>query len=317
VDFIGFAFLAVWLGTLQVILDKGEQDDWLAAEWIRWFVFISGAAFLAFLVRELITRHPIVDLRVLKNRNFSVGLTMITMLGAVLYGTTAALPIFLQTLMGYTALESGLALTPRGIAAFITTIFVGRIVDKMRKRWLLLIGFSLLSISSFWLGHINLQVAQRNVIMPIVLSGVAISFVFVPLTTVAMGRLPREQMGNATGLYNLMRNLGGSIGIATVTTLLSRQAQVRQASLVAHTTPYDPTFNERLATLTHALTPSVGSHAASEHALAVIYSLVQAQARLWAFVYDFRLFGYMCIFILPMILLLRRVKSAKGPTGAH
>ncbi len=317
VDFIGFAFLAIWLGTLQVVLDKGEQDDWFGATWICWFVAISGAAFIAFLIRELFTRHPIVDLRVLKNRNFSVGLTMITMLGAVLYGTTAALPIFLQTLMGYSALQSGLALTPRGIAAFFTTIFVGRIVDKVRKRWLLLVGFALLSISSFWLGHINLQVAQSNVIWPIVLSGVAISFVFVPLTTVAMGHLPREQMGNATGVYNLMRNLGGSIGIATVTTLLSRQAQIRQVSLVAHTTPYDAAFNGHLTALTHALTPGVGSAAAGEQALALLYNVVQAQARLWAFIYDFRLFGYLCLLILPMILLLRRVKPGKEPRIAN
>jgi DHA2 family multidrug resistance protein len=318
VDFLGFAFLALWLGTLQVILDKGEQADWLSAAWIRWFLVISIAAFLAFVIRELRTRHPIVDLRVLKNRNFSVGLTLITMVGAVLYGTTAALPIFLQTLMGYSALQSGLALTPRGIAAFFTTIFVGRIVDKVRKRWLLLIGFSLLSASSFWLGHINLELAQANVIWPIVLSGVAISFVFVPLTTVSMGRLPREQMGNATGVYNLMRNLGGSIGIAMVTTLLSRQAQVRQVSLVTHTTPYDPAFNEQVAALTHALTPSVGSHAAHEQALALVYGLVQSQARLWAFIYDFRLFGYLCLFILPMILLLKRVRSTGDPpVDAH
>lgn len=317
IDFIGFAFLAIWLGTLQVILDKGEQSDWFGAEWIRWFAAVSFCSFLGFVLWELWVAHPVVELRVLKNRNFAVGLMLMTCLAGVLYGTTAALPIYLQTLMGYPALQSGLALTPRGIAAFFTTILVGRIVDKVRKRWLLLIGFSLLSFSSFWLGHINLQVAQMNVIWPIVLSGVAISFVFVPLTTVAMGHLPQAQMGNATGIYNLMRNLGGSFGIAMVTTLLSRVAQARQVTLVAHTTPYDPAFNERLAALTHALAPQVGSANAWTHALGILYRGVQEQAKLTAFIYDFRLFGVLCLFILPAILLLRRVKPGKGPAVAH
>jgi DHA2 family multidrug resistance protein len=311
IDFLGFAFLAIWLSTLQVILDRGEQDDWFSAGWIRWCAALSVLAFLAFIVWEFRVREPVVDLRVLKNRNFAVGLMMITMLGGVLYGTTAALPIFLQTLMGYPALQSGLALTPRGIAAFFTTILVGRLVDKVRKRWLLLIGFTLLALSSFWLGCINLQVALPNVVMPIVLSGVAVSFVFVPLTTVAMGNLPQAQMGNATGVYNLMRNLGGSFGIAMVTTLLSRVAQVRQVSLTAHTTPYDPVFNDQLAAVTHALTPAVGAANAGPHALGLLYQEVLAQAKLWAFVYNFRLFGVICLLVIPTIFLLKRVQSGK------
>jgi DHA2 family multidrug resistance protein len=315
IDFLGFAFLAIWLGTLQVILDRGEQDDWFAVGWIRWCGLLSVASFLAFLVWELRIAEPIVDLRVLKNRNFAVGLLLITVLGGVLYGTTAALPIFLQTSMGYPALQSGLALTPRGIAAFFTTILVGRIVDKVRKRWLLVIGFTLLALSSFWLGEINLQIAPRNVIWPIVLSGVAISFVFVPLTTVAMGHLPQAQMGNATGIYNLMRNLGGSFGIALVTTLLSRVAQARQVSLVAHTTPFDPAFMERWTTLTHALSPQVGAANASAPALGIIYDGVLEQARLWAFIYDFRLFGVLCLLVLPAIFLLKRVKPGKQMAG--
>jgi len=308
IDFMGFAFLAVWLSTLQLILDRGEQVDWFAAPWVRWCGALSIACFLAFIIWELHVDHPIVDLRVLKNRNFAVGLVLITMLGGVLYGTTAALPIYLQTLMGYPALQSGLALTPRGIAAFLTTILVGRLVDRVRKRWLLLFGFAVLSVSSFWLGQINLQVAQRNVIWPIVISGVAVSFVFVPLTTVAMGHLPQAQMGNATGLYNLMRNLGGSFGIALVTTLLSRVAQVRQVSLVEHATPYNPEFVRNLDGLAQTLAPQVGAADAGGHALGLLYASVQEQARLWAFVYDFRLFGVLCLCVIPAIFLLKRVK---------
>jgi MFS transporter, DHA2 family, multidrug resistance protein len=164
VDVTGFALLAVWLGTLQVILDKGQQEDWFGSAWIRWFAVISAACCLGFVLRELCTTHPIVDLRVLKNRNFGAGVLMITTLGAVLYGTTAALPIFLQTLMGYPALESGLTLSPRGVAAFVATFVVGRLVGQIRNRILIAVGFLLLAFSSFWLGHINLQIGIWNVI---------------------------------------------------------------------------------------------------------------------------------------------------------
>jgi len=161
VDFFGFALLAVWLGTLQVILDKGQQEDWFASPWMRWFAVTSVVCFVAFLARELRTGQPIVNLQVLKNRNFAAGVLLITVLGAVLYGTTAALPIFLQTLMGYSALQSGLTLSPRGLGAFVTTFLVGRLVGRVRNRVLITIGFCMLAASSFWLGNINLQVSMR------------------------------------------------------------------------------------------------------------------------------------------------------------
>ena len=210
VDFAGFALLAVWLGTLQVILDKGQQEDWFASEWIRWFAVISALCFLGFVVREVRTGHPIVNLHILRNRNFATGVLLITTLGAVLYGTTAALPIFLQTEMGYPAMQSGMTLSPRGLGAFVTTFIVGRLVGRVRNRILITIGFALLAASSFWLAQINLQISMWNVILPSVLNGVAISFIFTPLTTAAVGHLQQAQMGNATGIYNLMRNLGGS-----------------------------------------------------------------------------------------------------------
>ena len=204
-------------------------------------------ASIEFLIREFRAAHPVVDLRVLGNRNFSTGLALITLVGIVLYGTTAAIPIFLQTLMGYTALDSGLALSPRGLAAFVSTLVVGRLVGRVRSRYLLITGFSLVAASSFMLGRINLTVDMAHVIWPSVVNGMGISFIFVPLTTSTVAYLRQDQMGNATGLYNLMRNIGGSIGIAFVTTMLARDAQVHQAMMVAHTTPYDPAFVHQFA----------------------------------------------------------------------
>ncbi len=318
VDVTGFALLAVWVGALQVILDKGQQEDWFASQWIRWFALISVACFLGFVVREVRTGHPIVNLQVLKNRNFAAGVLLMTVLGAVLYGTTAALPIFLQTLMGYSALQSGLTLSPRGLGAFVTTFLVGRLVGRVRNRVLIAIGFSLLAASSFWLGNINLQISMRNVILPSVLNGIAISFIFTPLTTAAMGYLRQDQVANAAGIYNLMRNLGGSFGIALVSTIIVRRAQVHQALMVGHLTPFDPVYVERLAAATKALTPQSGPVLAQIQAHGLIYNALLGQSSLWAFVENFRLFGFLCLLCLPLVFLFKRVRrSPGGAAPAH
>ena len=242
---------------------------------------------------------------------------LITAVGVVLYGTTAAIPIYLQTLMGYTALDSGLTLSPRGLAAFATTIVVGRLVGRVRDRYLLLIGFVLVSVSSFMLGRINLSVDIATVIWPSVVNGIGISFIFVPLTTSAFGYLRQDQMGNATGIYNLMRNLGGSFGIAVVTTLLARRAQVHQAMMVAHLTPYDPAYNHTLAVAQQALTPASGSYAAHQQALGLVYNSLLQQSSVWAFVENFRWFGVLCLACLPLILLFKRVHHGPGGAAGH
>jgi DHA2 family multidrug resistance protein len=315
IDFAGFGLLAIWLATLQIILDKGEQEDWFASLWIRWFAVLSVVCFIGFIIRELTTEHPIVDLRIFKSRNYAAGVLLMTTLGAVLYGTTAALPIFLQTLMGYPALQSGMALSPRGIGAFVTTAIVGRLVGKIRNRYLIVTGFCLLAVSSFWLGNINLQLAMRNVVWPSVLNGVAISFIFVPLTTTTMGLLRQDQMANATGIYNLMRNLGGSFGIAMVSTLIVRRAQVHHASMVAHLTPYDPAYVERIQAAQQAFSSS-GPGLAEMQAQGAVYGSLLEQAQVWAFVENFRLFGMLCLLCIPLVFLFKKV-GGRGPVSAH
>jgi DHA2 family multidrug resistance protein len=310
IDFTGFGLLAVWLATLQIVLDKGQDADWFGAEWIRWFTVISIAAFIGFVVWEFRVKDPLVDLRILKSRNFRTGLMLMTVIGIILYGTTAELPLFLQTLMGYPALQSGLTMSPRGIAAFVTTLIVGRLVGRVPLRWLLGFGFSMLSLSAFLLSDINLQVSMASVIFPTVLNGVAISFIFVPLTTATMSQLRQQEIGSGTGLYNLMLNIGGSIGIALVTTLVARGAQRHQALMVGHLTPTDPVFTQRLAAAQHALAQQTDPVTASHQAYGLIYGTLNAQAHLWAFVDTFRIFGLMVICCLPLILLFKRVQRA-------
>jgi DHA2 family multidrug resistance protein len=318
IDFIGLGLLAVWLGTMQIVLDKGQEADWFGAEWVRWFTLTSIAAFFAFVAWEFHVEHPLVDLRVFQNRNFTVGLILMTSLAAILYGTTAQLPLFLQTLMGYPALQSGYALAPRGVAAFFTTWCVGRLVGKIRMRTMLLFGFVALATSSFMLSDINLQVSKMNVIWPSVINGIAISFIFVPLTTATMSQLGQAQIGNASGLYNLMRNLGGSIGIAFVTTMLARGAQTHQALMVGHLTATDPAFKEQFAAAKSVLGHQTDPVTATRQAYDAVYSLLDQQAHLWAFVDNFYMFGLLALGGIPLVFLFKRIKFVKKPaTAAH
>jgi DHA2 family multidrug resistance protein len=317
IDYIGFGFMAVWLATLQIMLDKGQQEDWFASHFIVTLAVISGLAFLAFVAWELHVAQPIVDLRVLLNRNFTIGILMIFALGVVLYGTIALLPLFLQTLLGYPAYQSGLTLSPRGFGSMFAMIVVGRIIGRVDSRWLMAVGFGLLAYSAFLFGGFSLDISMRSVIWPNIINGMSTGLIFVPLTTICMGTLPNEQMGNATGIYNLMRNLGGGLGIAMVTALLSRSAQTHQATMAAHMTPYDPAFMERLHALTSALTPQLGANAAGQAAYAMIYDELLRQANLWSYVADFRLLAYLCLACMPLVFLFKRVKARRGAVAAH
>jgi DHA2 family multidrug resistance protein len=308
IDFVGFGLLAVWLATLQIVLDKGQEVDWLGAVWVRWFIGISVAAMIAFIIWEFRMEHPLVNLRILRSGNFRTGLILMTVIGVILYGTTAELPLFLQTLMGYPALQSGYTLSPRGIAAFCTTFFVGRLVGRVPLRWLLGFGFSLLSISSYMLSGINLQVSMASVIWPTVLNGVAISFIFVPLTTATMSQLRQQEIGSGTGLFNLMLNLGGSVGIALVTTLVARGAQVHQALMVGHLTSVNPVFVRQLHTAEAMLARHSDPVTAAGQAYGLFYSMLNQQAHLWAFVDTFRVFGLMVLCCLPLIFLFKQIK---------
>ena len=316
IDFLGFGLLAVWLATLQVVLDKGQEADWFNAEWVRWFTFSSFAALIGFIWWEFKTDHPLVNLRVFKYRNFTLGLTLMTTLGAILYGTTAQLPLMMQTLMGYPALQSGYAMSPRGIAAFITTFFVGRLLGKIRARWMLCFGFVMLTLSSFMLSRISLDVARSNIIWPSIVNGIAISFIFVPLTTTTMSQLSQQELGNASGLYNLMRNLGGSIGIAFVTTMLARGAQVHQALMVEHLSPTNPAYVQRFQAARKALLLHTDPVTATHQAYAAVYALLDQQAHLWAFMDNFFIFGLMSILAAPLIFLFKRVNPAAKPPPA-
>ena len=317
IDYIGFGLMAVGLATLQLVLDKGQEEDWFSSTFITRATVIAVIAVIAFVIWELRTKEPIVNLRVLANRNFAVGTALIALMGVVLYGTIALLPLFLQTLMGYPALESGLAVSPRGIGAIVSMLFVGRLVGKMDGRYLIMVGFLILAISTYVLGNINLQISISSIVWPQITSGFAIGFVFVPLTVLATGTLSNEQIGNATGIYNLMRNVGGSFGIAGVTTMLARGAQSHQAAMVSHLTPYDPAFQQRLHQMMSGFATHADLMAASQQAYGAIYQTLVRQATVMAYIDNFRLMAFLCVICTPAALLFKKVRARAGSPAMH
>jgi DHA2 family multidrug resistance protein len=309
IDFLGFGLMAVWLGAMQLVLDKGQEADWFEANWIRVVAAVSAAACVGFIVRELTNPEPIVQLRILLNRNFGMGTLIATLYGFALYGVTALLPLFLQTQMGYSALDSGLAVSPRGLGSLLAMMIVGVLVNYVDGRILLALGFAGFGYSTLLLSHINLSISIWSVAAPNFLNGFAGGFIFVPLTTMTMSMLRKQEIGNAAGIYNLMRNIGGSIGIAAVTAFLVRGSQTHQNYLAANVTATSPTAMAALEGL-QAKFANGGASAFTAHqdALAAIYRSIQQQASLLAYADNFRLLGYLALACMPLLTLLVRLK---------
>ena len=265
------------------------------------------------IVWELRVEHPLVDIRVFRNRNFAMGTLLMTVVGIVLYSTTALLPLFLQGLMGYPALNSGMAISPRGMGAVCSLLVVGALVARIDARLLIGLGFLILAYAVSGFGNINLEIATRNVMWPNVLSGLAMGFIFVPLTITSMGALPNEQMGNAAGVFNLMRNIGGSIGIAMATTLVARGTQTHQALMVGHLSPYRPEFQQYLQSTAGMLGQYSDPASAQQQAYGLLYGTLQQQANLFAYVDTFRWLALLCLVCVPLVLLFRKTKARGGP----
>ncbi|HNB71162.1 MAG TPA: DHA2 family efflux MFS transporter permease subunit [Acidobacteriota bacterium] len=317
IDYIGFGLLVVWLGALQILLDKGQEEDWFASSLIVFLTVTAIIGLVAFVIHELRVENPIVNLRVLANRNFATSTALITVVGMVLYGTTSLLPLFLQNLMGYPAMQSGMAVSPRGIGALFSMLLVARLFNLVDIRVMIAGGFALLGLAGLWLSNINLGISHTSLLAPIILSGCALGFLFVPLSTTATGTLKTEEIGGATGIYNLMRNLGGGIGISLVSTFLARGAQTHQAQLVANLTPYDPIYSRTLGML-HQTFASVSDNVTGmQQAYGAMYGILVKQASLLAFVDTLRWIGVLCLVCIPIPFLLKKVKGGKGDLAAH
>jgi DHA2 family multidrug resistance protein len=311
VDYIGFGLMAIGIGVLQIILDKGQQVDWFGAVWLRWASLLVAACLIAFVVWEFYEKEPIVNVRLFHDRNFATATMLMAMTGAVMYGSTVILPIFMQILLGYPAFNAGLAMTPRGIGSFISMIIIGRIVNKLDGRIYMFFGFAAIAVSSWFLSRLNLGIASSSIMWPLVLNGFAMGFVFVPMTTYSVSTLKQEEIYQSASLYGLMRNTGASIGISIIVALQTRWTQVHQVVLASRLTPDNLMLREHMQGMAGGLaTRGFGAAQAAPGAMKLVYQSLMQQATLLSFMDCFMVMAVVCVLCLPLVFLFKKGKHA-------
>jgi DHA2 family multidrug resistance protein len=316
-DRYGFAALVIWTGCLQVILDKGQEDDWFGATWIRYAAVALVTSFLYFIWHSWKHKDTLVNLKVLKNRNFALGCILIFMFGIGIYSTITVLPLFYQELLGYTALTAGLVVAPRGIGSICGMPIIGYLSNKVDPRLLLTFGFITFGLTTLYFGNVTMEISPTTLLLPILITGFGLSFVFVPISIAAYGTLRNDQIGNASGIFNLMRNIGGSIGISVASTLLTRRAATHQNEIINSVPQSGQQFQNALGTLQQTLSGYFGGSNSLDPARARLYQELQRQASSWAFVDVFRWLSLLCFFCVGIVWLLKKVKPGKPPAGAH
>lgn len=317
-DLLGFAFLAVGLGVLQVVLDKGQENDWFASHAITAGAVLCVVSLASFVVWEWRHPNPIVDLSLFRSKNFALSNILMFLLGFVLLGSTQLLPAFTQAMLGYTALEAGHVLSPGGIVIMLLMPVVGRLTTHVDVRWMIAFGLAVCSYGLWRMSHFTLQVDFWTVAVDRIIQASGLAFLFVPITSGAYVGLPREKNNTAAALINLSRNLGGSVGIALLTTRLARLAQEHRTGLVEHISQASEAYRARVDMLQSAIIAHGGSAAeALQKAQAVIAEEVQRQAELLAFADNFRALAILFFCLTPLVLLMRRLPRHDEAMPAH
>jgi MFS transporter, DHA2 family, multidrug resistance protein len=318
IDYWGIGLLAVWVGALQIVLDKGQEEDWFGSHWITVLASVAAAALVIFIAHELSTRDPVVRLRVFKERTYAAGVFLMTVLGFVLYGSLLLLPIFLQTLLGYSALDAGIAMAPRGLGSFLMMPVVGTVLGRFDPRKVLACGLVIASWTLYALGRLDLNAGYWDIFWPQFIQGASLAMLFVPLTTATMDRISREEMGNATSMFNLMRNLGGSFGIASATTYLFRRQQYFTQVLGAHVTALSPQTRTMLRGMqANMVAHGSDSATALQRAYGAIWGMVQRQAAMVSFVDTFLALAVVFLLMLPLLLVMKRPRFQSRGGAVH
>jgi len=307
IDYIGLILLALGLGCTEVLLDKGQENDWFASSLIVTLAIIGGLALLFAVVWELDHPHPILNLRLLRERNFMFCCVIAVAVYVCIYASNVLLPVLMQTQMGYSPTKAGLILSPAGLFTMALVPCIGYMLSRgVDARIFIALGLIVCGGATMWMSGLNLQAAPSNILWARVLQSVGGGMMFVPLSTIAFTFLPREESGNASALYALVRNEGSSIGVALVTTLLTRSMQTHQAMLVHNVSPYNSIATNTIGQLSH-VSSSADPTAGPLLSLRLVYGMVQQQAAMLAYVDQFRRFGLLVVLMVPLVFLLRRV----------
>jgi DHA2 family multidrug resistance protein len=318
IDYIGIGLISLGLGSMQIILDKGQRDDWLSSDFIRFFFVTMIIGIVAGIFWELRQKEPVIDLRMLKNRNFTIATIAMFFLGFVMYASTVLIPQFLQQMMGYTAELAGLALSPGGAVIMCMMPVVGFLVSKVQPRLLITFGSIVVASSLFVMAGWDLQLDYGHAVRARMLQGLGLAFLFIPINVSAFAYVPREMSNMGTGIINLARNIGASVGIATVTTMLERRTQVHQQRLIDHVNMFSAAYHNMLnGTQTKLVSAGSSLAHATTQAQQMIYGTVQRQATMLAFIDNFKMLGVVLFAIIPVFWLLKKPTKQAGSAPVH
>ncbi len=307
----GLFFLVGWIVALQVVLDKGNDADWFGSTWVCWLSAVSVISCIAFFIVQLRDKkNALIDLDVMKDKNFFFGTVIQIVLMAVLMASSAILPSMLQSLMGYTSFLSGISMVPRGAGCMTGIICSALLNNKVSERAQVMMGLFLIGCGGLLFGQLNLQVALIDIAFPNYLFGVGLTFSMVPIINLSMITLKNSQLTNATGVQNMLKNIGGAIGTSLVTTLISRFSQKHQMMMVGHLRDTNQVFVERVSAYAQSFIPTtVDPNVATNMAHGLLYQQLQLQATLWAYIDTFRIFAAACFMIIPLLLLMKSIRS--------
>jgi DHA2 family multidrug resistance protein len=315
IDYLGIALLTVSVGALQYVLEHGERDDWFASRFITTLTVIGVVGGIALLWRELTTDHPAIDFRVLRHRQMWVGTVLGVVMGIGLYAMSFTLPVFLQGNLHMTAEQTGFVLLPGAIATAVSMAVVGRLTNRIDPRLLITAGALIFAVAAWRLSLITGESGHEDFFWPLILRGVGLGLMFVPLTTITLAELAPQELPQGTGLYNFFRQLGGSFGIAAISTLLTRFTAQNRANLVQHVTASDPVSVSQIEMLTRGMMARGADFwTAKQRALALIDHRIMAQASVMAYSRIYVLSALIILLLIPLLLLVRRTK---GAAGAH
>ena len=313
IDVAGLFLMMFGFGFLQLALDLGEKEDWFDSRLIISLFVLAACTLVGFIVRELTTAEPILDLTVFHDRNFAVGTTCIALVGLAFNSSMLLVALYTQKMLAYDAWNAGLVLAPGGLGTMISLMISGRLVARVDQRLMLMGGCLLNAFAAALMTHLTLGMDYWSLAWPRFLQGFAMGFIFPPLQTLTLATIRLERLGNATAAYNVVRNVGGSVGVAMATTLLVRRSQEHQSTLVAHVDVWSPDTARRLKELTaHFVSQGADSFTAGRQALALLYRRTTEQAQVLAYADDFWLISIVFLAVLPLIPLMRRVHAEQN-----
>jgi MFS transporter, DHA2 family, multidrug resistance protein len=317
-DYVGLAFIALGLGCLQILLDQGQREDWFASTQIRWLAIISVTSLILLVINELRSKEPVINLRLFKDISFSTGNTIMFLVFVSMFASIVLLPIYLQTLMGYTSTLAGLALGPGGFSTIFALIIVGRLATKIDPKVPLFLGLCISAYSLYMMSRFNLNSSFIIIMWPRIVLGFGMGFVFVPLTNISLSHIKKEDMGGATSLFSLLRNLGGGFGVAIVTTILARRAQLHQSRLVEHLTPFDWPYQWTVHNIQSFLhQKGIPDAFAPQGAQGIIYRNLIRQATMIAFNDAFHFVLILILIVIPLIFFLRKPDKIETRPSMH